>query len=118
MRQVSKQIAEAFYEGKPKTIGNSHTDGNQVFLHGNRIAWKVDNDKLAITLAGWPTVTTRERLNTILFEFGFNYYLQQVNHEQFLVNFEDKKTPLYDDQVKTFHRIGKRWLLRTNCGGM
>ena len=45
------------------------TDGNALFLHGNKIAeyaslYKNDgDDSINITLAGWDTVTTRERLN-------------------------------------------------------
>jgi|10_taG_2_1085330.scaffolds.fasta_scaffold09634_10 hypothetical protein len=109
MRKISQQIANAFFKGKPKTIGNTHTNGHEVFLHGNKIAWKPGNDKLAITLAGWPTVTTRERLNTILNVFGFDYYIQQCDFGQYLVNFEDKKTGIFDKQIITLRRIGDNW---------
>jgi hypothetical protein len=109
MRQISKQIANAFFKGKPKTIGNTHTNGHEVFLHGNKIAWKPDNDRLAITLAGWPTPTTRERVNAVLDTFGFKYYVQQVDHTQYLTNFEDKKTGVINDRVYTFQRVGDKW---------
>ena len=85
MRKVTKQIAQAFMAGKAKTAGNTSTDGQSVFLHGNRIAWK-DGDYLALTLAGWGTNTTRERLNSILDEFCEGYIplkFSQRNHEQF-----------------------------------
>lgn len=46
----------------PATQGNTHTDGNTLFLHGNAIARHTERG-LEITMAGWETVTTRERLN-------------------------------------------------------
>jgi len=110
MRQISKQTARAFFKGKPKTIGNTHTDGRTLWLHGNAIAWKPNNDRLAITLAGYPTRTTRERVNAVLDTFGFKYYVQQVDHTQYLTNFEDKKTGVINDtRVYTFQRVGDKW---------
>lgn len=62
MRKVTEQIVAAFLAGRTKTVGNSHTDGSVLLLHGNAIA-KRENGKLYIRTAGWATVTTRERLN-------------------------------------------------------
>lgn len=42
MRKVSEQIARAFLNGQAKSVGNSSTDGKQLFLHGNLIARKDD----------------------------------------------------------------------------
>lgn len=43
-------------------MGNTSTDGQRLSLHGNVIAeWR--DDGLWVTNAGWPSVTTRERLN-------------------------------------------------------
>lgn len=64
MRKVSKDVAAAFMLREKRSIGNTRTDGETLFLHGNAIAqWRADG--LYITLAGWPTVTTRDRLNAI-----------------------------------------------------
>lgn len=65
MRKVTEKIAEAFKNGRKLSISNTSTDGQSVFLHGHRIAWR-DNNKLYISMCGWPTVTTRERINGVL----------------------------------------------------
>ena len=62
MRKVTQQIANAFMARKAKTIGNTHTDGESIWLHGNEIVRRNESDEIEISLAGWPTVTTRERL--------------------------------------------------------
>lgn len=69
MRKITNQIVSAFIAGKSKSSGNSSTDGNAMFLHGNKIAEKRDG-KLWVTLAGWNTPTTRERVNGLLREAG------------------------------------------------
>jgi hypothetical protein len=62
MRQVTKQIAEAFLNGKAKVTKNTTTDGKSLYLFGNKIA-EHREDGLYITNCGWPTKTTKERLN-------------------------------------------------------
>lgn len=64
MRRVSETIARAFAEGRPASSGNTTTDGSVVLLHGNRIAWRSDGVIWA-SLCGWPTPTTRERINAV-----------------------------------------------------
>jgi len=65
MRKVTQQIANAFAQGNKMTIGNTYTDGNAVMLHGNCIAEKDPWGNITMSLAGWNTPTTRERLNGI-----------------------------------------------------
>ena len=69
MRKVTKQITQAFIDGVSKQVGNTSTDGKAIYLHGNKIAEKRDNT-ISLTLAGWNTVTTRERLNGLLTALG------------------------------------------------
>ena len=64
MRKVTKNIRNAFYAGRKLTIGNTHTDGTAVWLHGNKIVERRE-DGVYATLAGWNTPTTRERVNGI-----------------------------------------------------
>lgn len=71
MRKITKEICSALYQGKPCTRSNTYTDGKKVYLHNNLIAIK-RHDGLSISLAGWPTVTTRERINGLLSNF-FGY---------------------------------------------
>lgn len=71
MRKITKDICEALQSGKPCTRSNTYTDGVKVFLHNNLIAFKRENG-LSISLAGWPTATTRERINGLLKYFYEN----------------------------------------------
>jgi len=118
MRKISRDIAEAFRDGRKKSISNSMTDGSQVFLHGNRIAWKLEDDKVAITLAGWPTPTTRERLNAILDVFGWEFSINQVDGNQVMSRPSQDRTRervltiIEPDQVITMRRV-KQMALKT-----
>jgi len=69
MRKITKQIVDSFINGKAKSIGNSSTDGDRLYLHGHCIAKKVDG-QILISNAGWATVTTKERLNGFLNALG------------------------------------------------
>lgn len=62
MRKVTKQVCGAFLRHEASRCGNTRTDGTRLILHGNTIAeWR--GEELWITLAGWPTSTTKDRLN-------------------------------------------------------
>ncbi len=75
MRQVSETIVNAFTLGIAKKQGNTQTDGQSLYLHGNKIAeWRKDG--LYISNGGYePTdrhgneltgsVTTKDRLNAL-----------------------------------------------------
>lgn len=78
MRNITKQIAAAFKAGIKKANGNTMTDGKSVWLHGNKIA-ENRNGVLFVSLAGWNTNTTRERVNGILCKFGHFSRFSQLN---------------------------------------
>lgn len=69
MRKITQEAVNAFYNGQ--NYSNSNTIVNELgyFLHGNKIAehnslFANDGSKhINITLAGWNSNTTRERLN-------------------------------------------------------
>jgi len=65
MRKVTEQIKKAFEQGIPKKVGNTETDGETVWLHGNAIVKRDPSGLVLATLAGWNTPTTRERVNGI-----------------------------------------------------
>lgn len=62
MRQVTKEAVEALENGHRYFRSNTFVNGDSLFLHGNEIVRKVEGG-YEITLAGWNTTTTRERLN-------------------------------------------------------
>ena len=78
MRKVTHLIKQAFEQGKSKKVGNTRTDGENVWLHGNLIIKRDGKDVMA-TLAGWNTPTTRERVNGIT---GLSFH--QVDFEAML----------------------------------
>jgi hypothetical protein len=63
MRKTTEVVVGAFLAGKARKMGNTSTDGTILRLHGNRIAERMPDGSIVATLAGWGTVTTRERLN-------------------------------------------------------
>ena len=79
MRKETHNIATAFIARKPARAARTSTTGEVLKLHGNPIAWHLPQDTgtglndIALTLAGWPSVTTRERLNGLLTLLGFPY---------------------------------------------
>jgi len=95
MRLETQKIARAFYNGRAASAARTTTDGNTVWLHGNKIAWRTEAGDIGFTLAGWPTVTTRERINGILETFGYGYWsVGQRNHDQYLFYLAEKVMPL------------------------
>ena len=66
MRKITREISTAFLDSRSLYKGNTTTDGSEIKLFGNLIAYWDTDSTVAITLAGWNTVTTRERLNGLL----------------------------------------------------
>jgi len=83
MRKVTNEIANAFAQGESKAVGNTWTDGQTVYLHGNKITERTE-DGIFMTLAGWNTTTTRERLNGIAQVLGFDISFNQKDFEPYL----------------------------------
>ena len=82
MRQVTKLTTEAFRRGEPLRVGDSETDGRTYRLHGNAIAER--DGPVMVSLAGWNTPTTRERLNGITHAFGYPLRFGQHQHSPFV----------------------------------
>jgi len=80
MRKETAKIAAAFKAGKPAKGARTHTDGQSVWLHGNMIAQRRDDGFVMLTLAGWNSPTTRERLNGIAQTLGLQVRFCQRNH--------------------------------------
>lgn len=89
MRKVTKHAVTAFLAGKPATCGNTRTDGNTLYLFDKCIAWKAAGrageaaGTITMTLAGYPTATTRDRLNGLCqLATGHRPFAQKA-HEQY-----------------------------------
>lgn len=69
-RQITEIIVRAFMNDENKSVSNStvktDADFTKMYLFGNLIARKEKvTGKIEVTMAGYGTVTTRERLNGI-----------------------------------------------------
>lgn len=64
MRTITKNITTAFLNRVPKALDNTTTNGVSLFLHGNEIA-RHGPSGIEVTHAGWPTATTKDRLNAL-----------------------------------------------------
>jgi hypothetical protein len=89
MRVVHEKMIEMIRTGKPGNVGGNTTLTKSacpfvmsVYLHGHHIAdvangyGNDDAPAVRFTLAGWPTRTTRARINALLSEFASD----DVNH--------------------------------------
>jgi hypothetical protein len=88
MRKESLKIARAFADGVAASAARTRTDGQALFLHGNLIAKREPDGSIWVTLAGWGTVTTRDRLNTLCHVLGSGVWFYQRDHVQ-RVSFPD-----------------------------
>lgn len=71
MRKISKEAVNAFMKAEKFNSSNTKVEVlpnvTILKLHGNAIAYRYNNPErtLSITNCGWPTNTTKERLNAI-----------------------------------------------------
>ena len=106
MRKIEQRMVEAIKTGQSFSLANTRVtaiDNNQqsaVYLHGNLIAvfnWKYHGlgillrpsytlESVMCTLAGWPTVTTRSRLNAICRGLGMVCRFGQRKGQQIFDN--------------------------------
>ena len=64
MRKITALTTRAFMCREKLTVGDTYTDGDSLYLFGNRIAWHNPNGTgFYITNCGWETNTTKDRLN-------------------------------------------------------
>jgi hypothetical protein len=69
MRKITKQAVTSFTNGETFNSGNTKVTFEngigKMFLHDNLIAIMDESENIEVSLAGWNTKTTRERLNGI-----------------------------------------------------
>jgi hypothetical protein len=73
MRNITEQATQAFFEGRNFKLSNTevHADCTGIYLKlwGNLIAKRV-GEHVSISLAGYNTSTTKERLRGVLSKFN------------------------------------------------
>ena len=82
MRNITEQVTRAFFEGRNFKLSNTevHADCTGVYLKlfGNLIAKRV-GERVSISLAGYNTQTTKERLRGILSKFNKTLVTEKGN---------------------------------------
>lgn len=106
MRKETKKICQAFIESRAAKAARTETDGDNLYLHGHRIAWW-DTDEayyngkriLHICFCGYPTPTTKDRLNGLFWMlFGKSPFFTS----NFQLYFGSKLRPVDDYEILTF----------------
>ena len=92
MRQITRKIVQAFESRTELRIDNSRTDGQSLWLFGNKIAeWR--SDGLWISNGGWDSRTTKERLNGLrgvsITQVRGNWFLNGVLWDGRWINVDD-----------------------------
>lgn len=111
MKKIDTQAAAAFKDGKPFSGGNTiitvENDTVTMRLHGHIIASMcIKDNTLALTLAGYNTLTTRARLNGILYTLPTAAYaVRYVQQNYSAVLFEgDERHEISPDSWQHFTR--------------
>ena len=110
MRKIETQMNMAIKSQKNWSSGNTQviTDNgfSRVFLHGNHIANVFDDvvngdvKKVGQLFdGGWQTVTTKSRLNALLFEFATGFSVFQKNWDWFVSDFQGKNIVDFDNGI-------------------
>lgn len=90
MRKLEREVIGAFLERRSRKVGNTSTDGHVLYLHGNPIARRILTG-FQVSLAGWPTATTRSRINALSRMAGTTTYVYQRDHVTWIA---DPELPL------------------------
>lgn len=99
MRKVTEQTVTAFLNRKNKSVGNTFSTGDALYLHGHKIAYW-EGDGIVVSFCGWPTSTTKERLNGLLWLFKG---CQPFYHKNFVLMMDDD-VPVDPYGAYCFHR--------------
>lgn len=102
MKQADKITALAAIHRETKTTAqNTRVEDGDVYLHEHKIFWW-EGDTPCFSMRGWPTVTTRARINACLDQCGADnnrYGISQKDGEQIFL----QRFPFRDDIVFWFH---------------
>ncbi len=108
MRKRTRETAQAFLNHTRKSSGNCLSTGEDYLLHGHCIAWwnyGKEKPEIHFNLRGYPTVTTRDRINGILELLGSQYRVCQRNFDQFLISLDHSfLIPIPTDHTFTIPR--------------
>jgi len=92
MRKITEQSAKALLNHEHYSLANTRTqpfhNKTALYLHDNLIAVKDKSGYLRLSLAGYNTTTTKERLNGILELACLNWRYRTIKGKAYLVHLE------------------------------
>jgi hypothetical protein len=113
MRKETKEVTSAFLCGSAKKGKNSYTDGQSLFLFGNKIAEHRDGG-LWICSCGYVTRTTSDRLNALpnvnLHIKGGYFFLNGDMWSGEWTRVADSLVSINKDVVGSMYDMTKRWI--------
>lgn len=100
MIRMAFEVAISFLKREPhEKVSHTASCGNSLTLHGNIIAWW-HGDSIKLTLAGYPSGITRDRLNNIcMLHIGAAPFHQKGRQQYF---YDD---PISSDQIITLTKL-------------
>ncbi len=92
MRKITEQAGKALLNHEHYSLANTRTQqfkaNTSLYLHDNLIAVKFIDGDLRLSLAGYNTTTTKERLNGILELACVNWRYRTIKGKAYLVHLE------------------------------
>ena len=116
MRKLETRMNNAIRGRKNFSSGNTrvatgsffdndvYCEESKVFLHGNHIAtYDHVNKELSLYDGGWQSVTTKSRLNALLFEFATGFSVFQKNWDWFVSDFKNVKKEFVSNTIVNYN---------------
>ena len=110
MRKITRQTMSHFLDDEPFKLANTRTSDGKVWLHGNLIIKRTDFG-YKLTMAGWATPTTVERLNGFLELLGSSYAFSSARGGRIFNRETRSEVDIFDSEWYDFDTWGN-WITR------
>lgn len=101
MRKITEQSGKALFNHERFSLANTRTqpfnNNTALYLHDNLIAVKDKAGDISLSLAGYNTTTTKERLNGILELACVNWRYRTIKGDAYLVHTETNAKMLINE---------------------
>jgi hypothetical protein len=108
MRNITGNAVDAFMTNdnfnKQNTKVVLFKDDVELKLHGHTIAYK-DGADVKVSFCGYPTNTTKERLNGLLARIGKDYRFVRRNFDLHVEGFDGWLMPIDDDKYLSLNML-------------
>ena len=99
MRKIEKTVCGAFVSGLSASQSNTYTTGEELYLHGHKIAYRDINGNIFVSNCGWETRTTQSRINAVCRLLGMRSKAFTKNFDMYIENMEGDNIP-FDGYVQ------------------